>query len=336
MPRSATRIYPGTTDRRIDALLALLAENPMLVISGARIGREIGVTRSTVWRWVETLRALGVRVKGHPGGGYRIEHVPDVLVPRLLRPLVRGTPFEKHIYHFFKVGSTNDVALELGHAGEPHGALVIAEEQTAGRGRAGRKWHSERSLGIHATVLLRPPIPPVQAPLITLLAGLAVREAIAEQTGLEADIRWPNDLLVGGRKVCGILTEMHAEPDRVRFVVTGIGVNVNHPRMPAELEAIATSLRIEAGREVSRLELLARLLAWLDRYYNRFLAEGPEPILARFGEVSSYARGKRVRIAAANETFTGTTAGLEPNGVLRVERDDGRIETVIAADVAEA
>jgi BirA family biotin operon repressor/biotin-[acetyl-CoA-carboxylase] ligase len=328
--------YPGTTDRRIDALLALLAENPMLVISGARIAREIGVTRSTVWRWVEKLRALGVRVKGHPGGGYRIERVPDVLVPRLLRPRLRGTPFEKRIYHFFRTGSTNDVALELGHAGEPHGALVIAEEQTAGRGRAGRRWFSEKSLGIHATVLLRPPIPPVQAPLITLLAGLAVREAMAEQTGLAADIRWPNDVLLGRRKVCGILTEMHAEPDRVRFVVVGIGVNVNHTRLPVELEPIATSLRIETGREISRLELLARLLVWLDRYYNRFLAEGPGPILARFAEVSSFAEGKRVRIAAPNETFTGTTAGLEPNGLLRVARDDGRIEAVLAGDVTEA
>jgi BirA family biotin operon repressor/biotin-[acetyl-CoA-carboxylase] ligase len=336
LPRSSPPLLPGLTDRRIDALLALLAENPMLVLSGARIAREIGVSRSTVWRWVEKLRALGVRVRGHTGSGYRIEQVPDVLVPRLLRPLLRGTVFEKRIYHFFKVGSTNDVALTLGQAGEPHGALIIAEEQSAGRGRAGRRWISEKSLGIHATVLLRPPIPPAQAPLITLLAGLAVREAIAEQTGLAADLRWPNDVLIGGRKLCGILTEMHAEPDRIHFVAVGIGVNVNQTAMPDELGTLATSLRMASGRWTSRLELLAKLLVWLERYYNRFLAEGPRPILERFAAVSSYARGKRVRIVTASESFTGITAGLEPNGVLRVQREDGRIETVLAGDVTEA
>ncbi len=330
------RALPDITDRRIDRLLALLADNPMIVISGARIAREIGVTRHTVWRWVEKLRALGVRVKGHAGTGYRIEQAPDVLTPQLLRPRLEGTAFAKRIHHFFKVDSTNLVALRLGHEGEPHGALVIAEEQVAGRGQAGRAWHSEKSSGIYVTALLRPEIPPMDAPLITLMTGLAVHAAIAEQTALKADIRWPNDVLVNGKKVCGILTEMHAEPGRIHFVVVGIGLNVNNESLPKELAAAATSLRIEGGRAVSRIELLAKLLRHLDRDYNRFLREGAEPVLRRFAEVSSYAEGRRVRIANGRESFTGTTAGLEPNGMLRVKRDDGRMEAVISGRVTEA
>lgn len=328
---------PGTTDRRIDALLALLAENSTIVISGAKIAREIGVTRQQVWRWIEKLRALGVRVKGHPRTGYHIERVPDILAPQMLSHRLSGTPFARRIYHFFKVDSTNAVAMRLGEEGEPHGTLVLAEEQTAGRGRAGRSWISEKSAGIYCSILLRPPIPPAHAPLLTLVAGLAARDAAADNLDSLPDIRWPNDLLAGGRKFCGVLTEMHAEPDRVHHAVVGIGMNVNQAKMPEELADIATSLRIETGTLHSRLELLIRLLRHLDRYYNQFLADGALPILRRFAEVSSYFEGKRVRITTAKESFTGTTAGLEPSGVLRVARDDGGgVEPVLSGDVAEA
>ena len=332
----ALRSIPGTTDRRIDTLLALLADNAMIVISGAKIAREIGVTRSTVWRWTQKLRALGVRVKGHPRTGYQMEKVPDVLAPNMLRRRLQGTSFAKRIYHFFKIDSTNSVALRLGQDDEPHGTVILAEEQTAGRGRVGRSWYSEKSSGIYMTVLLRPPVSPVQASLLTLLAGLAARDAIVEQAGVTPDLRWPNDLLLNGKKLGGILTEMHAEPDRIKFVIVGIGLNVNHARLPDELAGMATSLRIETGRTHSRLELLVKLLRNLDSYYNRFLTEGAAPILARFGEVSSYAQGKRVRITTSAESYVGTTAGLEPGGLLRIQRDDGRTEIVIAGDVTEA
>ena len=331
-----TRNLPGTTDRRIDALLTLLSDNPLIVISGQKIAREIGVSRSAVWRWTQRLRALGVRVKGHARTGYQIERVPDVLSPSLLRRQLHNSVLGKHIHHYFKAASTNRIAFDRGHAGDPHGTVVIAEEQTAGRGRAGRVWHSEKTSGIYVTVLLRPSISPILAPLITMVAGLAVRDAVLEETGLAPDLRWPNDLLMAGKKFCGILTEMHAEPDRVRFVIVGIGVDVNHASMPAALSGIATSLRMVTGRTHSRLQILTRLLRNLETYYNRFVAEGPAPILARFTEVSSYARGKRVRITTGGETYTGTTDGLDPHGLLRVRRDDGRCEVVISGDVAEA
>jgi BirA family biotin operon repressor/biotin-[acetyl-CoA-carboxylase] ligase len=334
--KTVTETLPGTTDRRIAALVTLLAENATVVVSGARVAREIGVSRSTVWKWVERLRELGVRVKGHPRTGYFLEKVPDILTAEMLRQRLKGSLFGKHIYHFLKVDSTNRVALELGHADEPEGAVVLGEEQTAGRGRAGRGWHSERATGIYVTLLLRPKLAPVQAPLLTMMAGLSAHAAIQAQTGLTVDLKWPNDLLIGGKKVGGILTEMHAEPGQVRFVIVGIGLNVNQDKFPAELAARATSLRAASGRPQSRLELLVRLLREFERDYNDFLSEGPAAVIERFAKVSSYAYGKRVRVSNGRENFTGTTAGIGPEGLLLVKRDNGQVMTVIAGDVTEA
>lgn len=336
MPKKRTAPLPGITDRRIDALLTLLAENATIVISGAKIAKEIGVSRQAVWRWIQTLRDLGVRVKGHQRTGYHIERVPDILMPQLLSHRLYGTPFSRRILHFFKIDSTNTVAMRMGQDGEPHGTIVLAEEQTAARGRAGRSWISEKSAGITCSILLRPPIPPAHAPLLTLVMGLAARDATAEEISSVPDIRWPNDILVNGKKLCGILTEMHAEPDRVDYAVVGIGMNVNQSKMPSEIADIATSLRIETGKAHSRLELLIRLMRHLDRYYNQFIEQGADPILRRFSEVSSFFQGKRVRITTQTHTYTGVTAGLEPSGVLRVARDDGGgVALVLSGDVGE-
>jgi len=326
----------GTTDQRIEALLALLADNPTIVISGSRIASEIGVSRSAVWQWVKRLRELGVRVKGESGAGYHLESVPDILSPELLRRGLRGSLFSHHIHHFFKTDSTNRVALDLAHAGAPEGTLVLAEEQTAGKGRAGRRWHSERAAGIYATLLLRPRLSPVQAPLLTLLAGLSVRAAVEAQTGVAPDLKWPNDLLLGGRKLGGILTEMHAEPNVIRFVIIGIGLNVNQSKFPDDLAAIATSLRAATGRPHSRLELLMRLLRQFESDYNRFLREGPAWVVDSFQSVSSFAQGKRVRVSDGREEYTGTTAGLTAEGQLQVRREDGRTVAVLSGDVTEA
>ncbi|HWG58762.1 MAG TPA: biotin--[acetyl-CoA-carboxylase] ligase [Candidatus Acidoferrales bacterium] len=337
MPKRAAIVLSGATDRRMDALLTLLSENTTIVVSGAKIAKEIGVTRHQVWRWVERLREAGVRVKGHARMGYHVERWPDVLAPQLLRRRLYGTPFGRRIHHFFKIDSTNTAAMALGEVGEPHGTVVLAEEQTAGRGRAGRSWIAEKSAGIQCSVLLRPRLAPAQAPLLTLVAGLAARDAAADVLDAAPDIRWPNDVLVGGKKLCGILTEMRAEPDKIHYAVVGIGMNVNQAKMPAALQAIATSLRMETGKSHSRAELLIRILRQFDAYYDQFLTEGSAPILRRFAEVSSYFQGKRVRITANGETFTGITAGLDPSGVLRVARTDGRgIEAVHSGDVGEA
>jgi BirA family biotin operon repressor/biotin-[acetyl-CoA-carboxylase] ligase len=333
--KAQSESLPGTTDRRLASLLTLLAENATIVVSGARIAREIGVSRSTVWRWVNRLRELGVRAKGQPHTGYFLEKVPDILTPDMLRQRLKGSLFGKRIYHFFKVDSTNRVAMDLGHSGEEEGAVVLAEEQTAGRGRAGHSWHSERASGIYVTALLRPKLSPVQAPLLTMMAGLAAHAAIQAHAGAAVDLKWPNDLLIEGKKVGGILTEMHAEPSQIKFVIVGIGLNVNQEKFPGELSGIATSLRAATGRVHSRLELLVRLLREFESGYNRFLAEGTSSVVERFAAISSYTNGKRVRVANGKDSFTGVTAGLAPEGLLLVKQDGGQVVTVIAGDVTE-
>lgn len=326
---------PGTTDRRLAALLTLLSENATIVISGARIAREIGVSRSTVWRWVERLRELGVRVKGQPHSGYFLEKVSDILTPDLVRKRLKGSLFGKRVYHFFRTDSTNRIAMELGYAGEPEGAVILAEEQTAGRGRAGRSWHSERGAGLYVTLLLRPKLSPAQAPVLTMLAGLSAHSAVLAQTGLAPELKWPNDLLLNGKKLGGILTEMHAEPSAVRFVIIGIGINVNQEKFPTELSSAATSLLKETGRLHSRLEFLVKLLSQFETDYNRFLREGAAYVVERFELVSSFATGRRVRVDTGTETYLGTTDGLSPEGLLIVKKDGGASATVIAGDVTE-
>src|SRR5271166_2207192 len=247
----------GATDARLSRIVRLLSDNATVVISGTRIAEELGTSRSEVWRAVQHLRELGLQITGHPATGYQLNSVPDLLLPEILGPLVKGTIFRLRIHHYFRVGSTNVVAMQAAADGEPEGAVFVAEQQTAGRGRGGHTWESAQSLGIYASVVLRPVLTPADTLLLSLIAGIAVAEAVQSITGLHPDLRWPNDVLLGGRKICGILTEMNAEPTRVRYVVAGVGINVNHPSFSDELEAIATSLRLESGREWSRVELTA-------------------------------------------------------------------------------
>jgi BirA family biotin operon repressor/biotin-[acetyl-CoA-carboxylase] ligase len=175
----------------------------------------------------------------------------------------------------------------------------------------------------------------VQAPLLTMMAGLSAHTAIREQTGLHLDLKWPNDLMFRGKKVGGILTEMHAEPTQIRFVIVGIGLNVNQEKFPPELSGIASSLWVESGKSHSRLELLVRLLREFETDYNRFLTEGGASVIGRFCGLSSYAQGLRVRVTNGKDSFTGVTTGLSPEGSLLVKRDGGPTVTVIAGDVTE-
>ena len=325
----------GTTDHKIDRLVHLLVKNATVVVPGPKIASEIGVSRSTVWEWIEMLRTLGVAIKGHPRHGYQLEKLPDILVPSLVRAEIPHAEIGHKIIHYFRTESTNSVALQLDAENGPHGTVVIAEEQTAGRGRLGRNWYSERSSGIYVSILLRPPLSPAAAPILTLLAGVAAQHAVRSATSLSADIRWPNDLLVNGKKVCGILTEMKAEVDRLHLVVIGIGINVNNSRMPEELAEIATSLALEGGRQYSRLHILAELLRDVERYYHMLLKEGHEAIVREWSAVSSYAEGKRVRVKVPGSEYSGVTTGLDASGALKIRRDDGWQELLVAGEITE-
>ncbi len=324
-----------TTDRKIDKLIYLLVKNATVVVPGPKIASEIGVTRSTVWMWIEKLRSLGVEIKGHPSSGYQLQKLPDILAPSLIRRELGENEIGHRIIHYFRTDSTNSVALGLSVNGAPHGTVVLAEEQTAGRGRFGRSWYSEKSTGIYASIILRPPLSPAAAPILTLMAGVAAHHAVSTSTGLAVDIRWPNDLLVNGKKVCGILTEMSAELDRLHAVVLGIGINVNHREMPAELKGIATSLRIEGRKHYSRAHILVTLLKQLERRYRLLLDQGSAAIAKDWAAASTYAQGKRIRVLSNSGEFQATTSGLEPSGALRVRRDDGREESLVSGEIVE-
>jgi BirA family biotin operon repressor/biotin-[acetyl-CoA-carboxylase] ligase len=241
----------------------------------------------------------------------------------------------RNIVHYFSTESTNAVALKLAAEGAEHGTVVVAEEQTGGRGRLGRSWYSEKSSGIYTSVILRPPLSPAAAPVLTLMAGLAAQKAVSITTGLVVDIRWPNDLLVNGKKVCGILTEMSAELDLLHAVVLGIGINVNHSQMPAELESIATSLRMEAHRAISRVQVLVALLREVDRHYQLLLKNGNRAITERWEGASTFAHGKRVRLVTSTGEELATTMGIGSDGALKVQYDDGRQGSLVAGEIVE-
>jgi BirA family transcriptional regulator, biotin operon repressor / biotin---[acetyl-CoA-carboxylase] ligase len=325
---------PPKTDFRLGRIVRLLVDHAMVVVSGTKLAGEIGSSRSEVWRLIQQLRTLGVEIAGHPATGYQLKAVPDLLLPDLLAPALRGTIFNQHLHHYFKIGSTNTAAMEAAAVGAPEGSVFLAEQQTAGRGRGGHSWHSAQSDGIYCSVVLRPAVPPSEALVLSLAAGLAVQAAVQQiDSQLSADLKWPNDLLIDGRKFCGILTEMNAEATRVRHLVIGIGINVNQAEFPADLQGTATSLRMASGRTWSRTELCAALLKSLDREYRDFRsqADARKSILRRFEEQSSSVRGQKVRIEE-NGGFDGVTDGLDADGFLRVKTAQG-LRTVLSGTV---
>jgi len=304
-------------------------------VSGTKVASEIGISRSEVWRLIQQLRALGVDIGGHPATGYSLKSMPDLLLPDLLAPLLQGTLFSRNIHHFYKIGSTNTAAVEAATAGTPEGSVFVAEQQTAGRGRGEHQWYSARSAGIYCSVVLRPKLPPSDVLVLTLAAGLALQSAIREiDPSVDVDLKWPNDALIGGKKICGILTEMNSELTQVRHIVMGIGINVNQREFPAELREIATSLRIVSGTEFSRLQVCAAFLRALDVEYKKLLDEGAvahESILRRFAQASSSATGARVRVED-KLPFEGVTDGLDDRGFLRV-RAGNEVRTVLSGMV---
>lgn len=299
-------------------------DHATVVVSGTKMAAEIGVPRSTLRDWVLRLRALGVDLRGVRATGYRLTRVPDILTPESIRRAAQGTALGQRVYHFFKTGSTMNDAGAFAAAGDPHGTIVVTEEQTAGRGRLGHSWHSEKAAGLYLSLILRPALPAAAAPMLTLASGIAVADALSEVTRLAADIRWPNDVLLAGKKCSGVLLEMTAEPERIRHVILGIGVNVNQTRLPAEVAAEGTSLRMAAGREFSRAEVLAAVLRAFDRRYARLLGPlGREATVAEFERRSSFARSRRVSVEEEDGSMvTGFTEGLDSAGYLLLRRDD--------------
>jgi len=252
---------------------------------------------------------------------------------------LRGSRFEGKLHFFPEIGSTNTHAMQQAEAGAPDGSVYFADEQSAGRGRGAHAWESPPGSGLYVSILLRPRIAPADILWLSLAAGLAVRDAVRKVTSLEADLRWPNDLLFGRKKFCGILTELNAEVTRVRHAVIGIGINVHQESFPDELRAIATSLHVETGRAWPRQELLIALLQSLDCEVAALTA-ARDPLASargmrqRLEAASTWIRGKRVRVEEG-EGYAGTTDGLDPRGFLLVRTAEG-LRTVYSGGVRES
>lgn len=323
-------------DRKLDELLFALMQNMTIAVSGEKLGRDLGVSHSTLVRWIEKLRAAGLAIRGELFTGYRLVRLPDVMLPQLIKPRLRTRTLGRTLYHFYSVDSTNLFASRLlNHDSRkvPDGTVILAESQTAGRGRVGRSWHSEPESGLYFSMVLRPKVPAGWAPLFTLATAVAMHNAVERHTRLDVDIKWPNDLLIDGKKACGILSEIQAEVDRVNTLIIGVGLNVNHSTFPEELTAIATSIRMASGRMQSRVEIFLEFLEEFENLFTTFEKTGPAKVIEEWTRHSSFANGRRIKVDDGFRVIEGVTRGLNSYGALRVELKDGRIEDVYSGDV---
>src|SRR5215470_3801242 len=322
-------------DRKLDELLYALMQNMTITVSGEKLAKDLGVSHSTLGRWVDKLRRAGIEIRGQLFTGYRLIRLPDVLLPQLIRPRLHTRLMGRNLYHFYDIDSTNAFAARLLAHGRKvqEGTVIIAESQTAGRGRLGRSWHSEREAGIYFSIVLFPKAPPSLAPLFTLATAVAMHNAIERYSGLDIDIKWPNDLLVGRQKFCGILSEIQAEVDLVKTMIVGVGVNVNHERFPDDIAARATSLRLASGRIQSRLEILLEFFEEFENIYMDFERKGTAGIIDKWTRFSSFANGRKIEIHDKVRKIAGVTRGLNPLGALKIEQKRGDVEEVYSGDV---
>lgn len=305
-------------------------------VSGADLSNKLGVSRAAIWARIEELRQLGYEIEASPHTGYTLKKSPDVLHADDLRSRLGETDtIGRSIQVFQSTDSTNDVVQHLASGTTEEGAVVFAEEQTKGRGRLGRHWISPKSKGLWFSILLRPKTHPESAPRLTIMAAVALVEAIENQTGIEAEIKWPNDILIGGKKVAGILVELMAETDRIRCGILGIGIDVNLRRsqFPADLRDLATSLREVSGAPVDRPALAAAILKTLDRYYSRLEISDFGPI-ARKWEDRCSTLGREVSIQVGSRIVEGTAETIDEFGALMVRTRFGQVERVTGGDVS--
>jgi BirA family biotin operon repressor/biotin-[acetyl-CoA-carboxylase] ligase len=320
----------------IDArILAALRDSADNGISGAELSHQLGISRAAIWAHIEDLRALGYEVEATPHQGYRLVSSPDLLhADDLISRLGKTRIVGRDIQVFQETTSTNDVIEKLARDGVKEGAVVFAESQTRGRGRLGRKWMSPSRKGLWFSILLRPDLRPVAATQLTIMAATALRRSLDSQTGLSPEIKWPNDILIKGRKVAGVLTELNAEVDRVKYVILGIGVdvNLNSGDFPAELRKMATSLKAESGKPFSRADLAIAILRELDRDYARII-EGKFTEVADEWESHCTTIGHEVIIRCGQREIHGQAEALGEEGALLVRTEHGRLESVIGGDV---
>jgi len=320
--------------KRQDLLSALRSRTGQWV-SGEELSGGLGISRAAISKHIAAIKALGYAITSAPGKGYLLTEAPDLLLPEeIVFGLDTNTIGKVGIVHHHLTDSTNTQARELAREGAPEGTLVVAEAQSAGRGRKGRSWLASSGEGLLFALSLRPDMEPSRAALITLMTAVSVAEALIQETGINARIKWPNDILVGRKKLAGILTEMSMELDAVDYVIVGLGLNINTPAdaFHDDIQEIATSVLAEAASPFSRISLLRAILSRFEAHYTTLSTQGPESILTRWKSLSDIV-GRRVCVSMMREDVEGRVLDIDPDGVLLVENEAGESLRILSGDV---
>jgi len=299
-------------------------------LSGEEISHVLNVSRSAIWKHVQELRNQGYDIIAVPHLGYKLISSPDKLLPEEIQYRLKTKAFGKKVVYHETVTSTMDEAFSLGLEGAPEGTIICAESQTKGRGRLGRSWVSPKGKGLYFSLILRPKLPPSEVASLTLLCAVAACEAIKNLTGVNVQIKWPNDLLVRNKKLAGILTEMNAETDKVKFVIVGFGINVNSTK--SSLPDVGTSLKNETNKTVSRVKLIHEILESIEKWYSLFNKKGLKPVITRWKELS-LTLGKRVRVSDPGGKIEGEAINIDEDGGLLIREDSGLVIKKMAGDV---
>lgn len=314
-------------------ILALLRENDKFV-SGQELCNRFGVSRTAVWKVINQLKKEGYRIEAVQNKGYHMVASPDLLSKYELESRLETTWLGKEIVYKETTDSTNADVRRMAENGAENGLLVVADAQTAGKGRRGRQWESLKGTNLYFSMLLKPDIAPDKASMITLVAAYSVAKVLARNTGLDAKIKWPNDIVVGKKKVCGILTEMSMERDYIHHIVVGIGINVNEETFPDEIKDMATSLKKEGGQLVFRANLLSDILLQFEKDYEAFLAEEDlKPFVDEYNKILVN-KGALVKVLDPKGEFSGIAGGINEDGMLIVFKENGQIEKVYAGEVS--
>ncbi len=314
-----------------EQILNRLRENGGFV-SGEELSGQLRISRTAVWKDIHSLREEGYEIESATNRGYRLKSCPDRYSAVEISAGLETEFLGRHIFCYESIDSTNEEAKRQALAGAPNGSLFIAEQQTGGKGRLGRSWLSPAGCGLWFSVLLRPGILPLQVTITTLLAGLAVCRAVRSLSGCDAKIKWPNDIVIGSKKVCGILTEMTAEVDRIESVVVGIGVNVNNAAFPETIRGKATSIRMENGKSLRRITLLQEILIQFETLLKQYTE--PDPTFWEEYRKLCVSLGRKVEFTRRGTRVCGTAVDVSPQGELIVKLPEGNVEAVTAGEVS--
>lgn len=314
-------------------LLKILRESDGYV-SGQQLCERFHVSRTAVWKVIQQLKEEGYEVEAVKNRGYRIMTTPDVITAEEISSRLHTNWMAENCIYLESVDSTNNYAKRIAEDGTPSGTLVVADEQTGGKGRRGRAWCTPKGSAIAMTIVLRPDIRPELASMVTLVMGLSVAKAIGSLYPVSVGIKWPNDVVVNGKKICGILTEMSAEMTGIHYLVIGTGINTNVEEFPEEIQSVATSLIKELGEKVNRAELIAACLKYFEEYYEKYIAAGNLAPLKEDYEALLLNRNNKVRVLEPNHEYTGLSLGINEDGELLVEKEDGTVTAVYAGEVS--